>query len=432
MGRKKKPWIDKKSATSYKLVYRGQDDPLSKELDHPQMVLAPLTGPHGDSDDSEDVDDHFEEQKKFGIYFADEYDYTQHLKSSTTMREATLLKKEAPPPLDLPSEVFPSKSLLPPLPHFQPFSDPQQEFVDKEIEAALEGQFDSSDPDGMLEDDFVFQANQVPEGELFYGEYGAPPEQWAELMGDFNPWSKEDKVEEGQFCDDDDERSKLTECSMTSSAVARNEGKQLIDAQFDHLIEEYDRGMTGEQEDEIVAVDDVTRGSDQLLEHVLKQFKQTRFGDTNAPADKSGEVATVNGDVDSSSDSDIDSKLEALYFPPPETEQWDCKSILSTYSNLYNHPKLITLPVRNKQTNEVTSKEEIESTSTDGVSVLSDRRVHLRVKGESAEVKRERKVLVKKERQEAREMKKQTKQIYKAERSSIKNKMNTISIVHVV
>ena len=80
----------------------------------------------------------------------------------------------------------------------------------------------------------------------------------------------------------------------------------------------------------------------------------------------------------------------------------------------------------------MTSKEEIESTSTDGVSVLSDRRVHLRVKGESAEVKRERKVLVKKERQEAREMKKQTKQIYKAERSNIKNKMNTISIVHVV
>ena len=35
----------------------------------------------------------------------------------------------------------------------------------------------------------------------------------------------------------------------------------------------------------------------------------------------------------------------------------------------------------------MTSKEEIESTSTDGVSVLSDRRVHLRVKG-GAEVKR--------------------------------------------
>ena len=428
MGRKKKPWIDKKSATNYKLVYRGQDDPLSKELEHPQMVLAPLTGAYGDSDDSEDVDDQFEAQKKFGIYFADEYDYTQHLKSTTTMREATLLKKEPPLPLDLPAEVFPSKSLLPPLPPFRPFSDPQHEFVDKEIEAALEGQFDFSDPDGMLEDNFVFQANQVPEGELFYGEYGAPPKQWAELMGDFNPWSKEDIVE-GQFCDDDRE-SKFTDCSMTSSAVARNEGKQLIDAQFDRLIEMYDRGMTGEQEDEIVAVDDVTRGGDQLLEHVLKQFKKTRFEDTSV--DKLGESITVNGDVESSSDSDIDSRLEALYFQPPDREQWDCDSILSTYSNLYNHPKLIALPVRNRQTNEVTDREEIESTSTGGVSVLPDRRVHLRVRGESAEVKRERKMIVRKERLEAREMKKQTKQIYKAERSVIKNRMNNISIVPVV
>ena len=428
MGRKKKPWIDKKSATSYKLVYRGQDDPLSKELEHPQMVLAPLTGPCGDSDASEDVDDQFEEQRKFGIYFADEYDYLQHLKSTTAMREATLLKKEAPLPLDLPSEVFPSKSLLPPILSFEPFSDLQNEFADKEIEAALEGQFDFSDPEGMLEDDFVFQANQVPEGELFYGEYGAPPEQWAELMGDFNPWSKEDIVE-GQFCNDD-KQSKFTDCSMTSSAVARNEGKQMIDAQFDRLIEEYDGGMTGEQEDEIVAVDDITRGSDQLLERVLKQFKQIRFEDTSV--NKPGDSVRINEDVDSSSDSDIDSKLEALYFQSPDREQWDCESILSTYSNLYNHPKLITLPVRNRQTNEVTNKEEIGSTSTGGVSVLSDRRAHLRVRGESAEVKRERKMLVKRERQEAREMKKQTKQIYKTEISGIKNRMNNISIVPVV
>lgn len=26
----------------------------------------------------------------------------------------------------------------------------------------------------------------------------------------------------------------------------------------------------------------------------------------------------------------------------PEKEKWDCESILSTYSNLYNHPKLIS------------------------------------------------------------------------------------------
>lgn len=28
----------------------------------------------------------------------------------------------------------------------------------------------------------------------------------------------------------------------------------------------------------------------------------------------------------------------------PEKNKWDCESILSTYSNLYNHPKLIAEP----------------------------------------------------------------------------------------
>lgn len=27
-----------------------------------------------------------------------------------------------------------------------------------------------------------------------------------------------------------------------------------------------------------------------------------------------------------------------------EKERWDCESVISTYSNLYNHPKLITEP----------------------------------------------------------------------------------------
>ena len=30
-------------------------------------------------------------------------------------------------------------------------------------------------------------------------------------------------------------------------------------------------------------------------------------------------------------------------------ERWDCESILSTYSNIYNHPKLITEPAPTKR-----------------------------------------------------------------------------------
>lgn len=35
---------------------------------------------------------------------------------------------------------------------------------------------------------------------------------------------------------------------------------------------------------------------------------------------------------------------EEVLIPLVEKEKWDCESILSTYSNLYNHPKLISEP----------------------------------------------------------------------------------------
>lgn len=45
------------------------------------------------------------------------------------------------------------------------------------------------------------------------------------------------------------------------------------------------------------------------------------------------------------SDSESSSSLEDIRLVPVEDkEHWDCESILSTYSNLYNHPKLISEP----------------------------------------------------------------------------------------
>lgn len=44
---------------------------------------------------------------------------------------------------------------------------------------------------------------------------------------------------------------------------------------------------------------------------------------------------------DSSSE---DEDLEKLVVDAREKEKWDCESILSTYSNIYNHPKLIPEP----------------------------------------------------------------------------------------
>ena len=47
MVRKKKPFIDKKHATTYKLVHRSQHDPLVADQDANQMVLKELPGEFG-------------------------------------------------------------------------------------------------------------------------------------------------------------------------------------------------------------------------------------------------------------------------------------------------------------------------------------------------------------------------------------------------
>jgi hypothetical protein len=40
-----------------------------------------------------------------------------------------------------------------------------------------------------------------------------------------------------------------------------------------------------------------------------------------------------------------DEELVPLKIPQDSKERWDCESVLSTYSNLYNRPKIIAEPV---------------------------------------------------------------------------------------
>lgn len=49
-------------------------------------------------------------------------------------------------------------------------------------------------------------------------------------------------------------------------------------------------------------------------------------------------LATVNEEGDSD---DVDEQIDLQFARPPKDE-FDCESICSTYSNLLNHPKLIS------------------------------------------------------------------------------------------
>ncbi len=62
-------------ATTFSLVHRSQRDPLSADPSAPQRVLRPI----GEEEEGEGHQ-RKEEQRKFGVYFDDDYDYLQHLR----------------------------------------------------------------------------------------------------------------------------------------------------------------------------------------------------------------------------------------------------------------------------------------------------------------------------------------------------------------
>lgn len=54
--------------------------------------------------------------------------------------------------------------------------------------------------------------------------------------------------------------------------------------------------------------------------------------------DKDAVLQRLEEEAETTSDEDLET-IEV-----PEKQKWDCQSILTTYSNIYNHPKLITEP----------------------------------------------------------------------------------------
>merc|ERR1712137_721452 len=110
-----------------------------------------------------------------------------------------------------------------------------------------------------------------------------------------------------------------------------------------------------------------------------------------------------------------------------QEEQWDCESILSTYSNLYNHPTVLDAPKKTIKLSSKTGapvgfvgknriKEEEESDEEgdyDTVSTVSTNLGERRPTKETKEEKRARKQAVKEARRNRRKEKKETKTEFK-------------------
>ncbi|XP_012783061.2 protein LTV1 homolog [Ochotona princeps] len=452
--RKKKPFIEKKKAVSFHLVHRSQRDPLAADETAPQRVLLPTQKVNDEERRAE--------QRKYGVFFDDDYDYLQHLKepsgpseliptsawsahSRREEKEETLVIPSTA--IKLPSSVFASEfeEDVGLLNKAAPVSGPRLDF-DPDIVAALDDDFDFDDPDNVLEDDFILRANKPPEDGM---------DSWRCESEDGSEWEDvddekadsrigDDCVSAGLSSDEDhviasgrrqsienhlfweeETKSRFTEYSITSSVMRRNEQLTLHDERFEKFYEQYD-------DDEIGALDNAElEGSIQVdssrLQEVLNDYYKEK-------AENCVKLTTLEPFEDqdltrNELDECEEEELVTVVLEEPK-EKWDCESICSTYSNLYNHPQLIryqpkpkqirlssktgipldVLPVKGLTAKQVERMQMINGSDLPKVSTQP------RSKNESREDKRARKQAIKEERKERRVEKKANKLAFKLEK----------------
>ena len=500
MGKKKKhQFIDKKSAHKFSLVHRSQRDPLQADEHAGDHVLMPIDNPTEEGDITDPSNMTKEEKAKYGITYDDDYDYMQHLRPRG---EGFLVLADNPDPLSrteftlkgdgddestedvsfgnikLPSGVFASaqeedigmlnKGVLPRGP--QPDWDP-------DIVQALDDDVDFEDPDMFLDDDFISKANadggydgcnDLSEG--LFSEQRDPSErgifsqqrqqdkkdndddgEW-ETASEDGSYISSDNLMSGDELDDfadEETKTRFTNYSMTSSIIRRTEGLKVLDDRFERIMEEYDEVEIGciEQEE----VQGVLNVNNQLINNVIDDFYQSNkkhpFSETKA---ESGDEVKIDEDLMNEAEEeggDEDEKLFTEFMKEEPKEKWDCESIISTYSNIYNHPKLIEeeskrplpkkyelhkrtgIPIgvfdKNEDGDDAEDEEDLDDQDIVIETVVLN---NVRNKGETPEERKQRKKDVKEQRKNRRIEKKTNKIAFKYEQKK-QEKVNNNTVV---
>ncbi|KAJ7402832.1 hypothetical protein BTVI_82967 [Pitangus sulphuratus] len=401
-----------------------------------------------------------EEQRKYGVFFDDDYDYLQHLKEASGPSELVPsvrgqqsrivvtneghiedeIQRISAPSIKLPSSVFATEfeEDVGLLNKAAPVSGPRLDF-DPDIVAALDDDFDFDNPENILEDDFVLQANEPQKR----GSDAEDEDEWEDMEDDSDEKdscsSDKDYDSEGPLSDDgvngqrkeflfmqEETRSRFTEYSMTSSVIRRNEQLTLLDDRFEKFYEQFD-------EDEIGALDNVElegyiNTDNARLQEVLNDYYKEKakncvkldalepYEDLDSPANEESEEEKE--------------EIVSVVIEEPK-EKWDCESILSTYSNLYNHPTLIKEPSKPKPI-KISQKtgiplhvlpqkgltaKQVERMQMINGSDLPKASTQPRSKDESKEDRKARKQAIKEERKERRMEKKANKLAFKLEKT---------------
>ncbi|CCM03778.1 uncharacterized protein FIBRA_05925 [Fibroporia radiculosa] len=260
--------------------------------------------------------------------------------------------------------------------------------------------------------------------------------------------------------------------SMSSSSMFRNEGLTTLDEKFDKIQKEYDSDSDPDGNDASEASDEAPEliTSREDFDTIMNEFLDNYeiLGGKMRPI-LAGETATDKLDTMRKAlgavhlrDLGEDSEEEDILMPSDvdaKKDRWDCETILTTYSNLENHPRLIRArqekpvpkirldPKTGLPVIEGKSHPQAKSSDTASDSDMEDgcrayfgfyfvlskancryaatRVTIIRSKNESKEDKKARKQAVKAERQSRRLDKKATKEQFSAEA-----KRHNITLAH--
>lgn len=417
------------------------------------------------------------EQRKFGVYYDDDYDYLQHLKDVSELNEVGIVEhfriSADQPPADvalrLPSSVFGStvETKVGLLNRAAPAPGPQLDW-DPDIVAGLDVDFDYDDPGNVLDDDFVaiaegpvaensVQENMDQELEgLFDDEEEATTVYCqARLPQISEEASASDDEDSSSECGSDDDtgsgfgsfeggptKSALTSYSMTSSVVPRNDKLTLLDDMFEKFAETYCEEEIGDLSHE--DIDGYLRPSSERMKLLVAQFErqQKKITLKDLREEASGNCGVVDEGLDSS-----DETTEMVVEEP--NDKWDCETILSTRSTLYNRPATIKEEREKRPVNAVKLTKNLEIPSD----VLTSRGLTRRQleqqqqasasaqppqrsRGETAEERRARKQAVRETRKERREQKTAMRKLFRNEKlkhdQELINVQNNLQGVNIV
>ena len=156
--------------------------------------------------------------------------------------------------------------------------------------------------------------------------------------GDDNEDNDEEHDDVGSlpdFGDDFETRSKFTEYSMSSSVIPRSEQLEILDDKFEKFFDEYEEENTG-----ALDMDEISGFRDQnseIMKKIVEEYQEKKRKE-RVKLDK-GDILNKAYEDNNEEDEDVDDKE---FVEEKAGEKWDCESILSTYSNIYHHPKLIS------------------------------------------------------------------------------------------